>query len=278
MIDPVPIIRESESLAELAGQINAAHAAGERASWKGLDYFRQAGESLLKAKAKCGHGKWLTWLGKNVRCSERESQRYMALAKNDTVADLQTAWEILTGRDETSTPHVSRNSGENEWYTPAEYVVAARVVLGGIDLDPASSDIAQATVQATTFYTAADDGLAKAWRGSVFLNPPYASDLVEKFVGKLCHHVQAGDVPAAILLVNNATETRWFQEALSACSAICFPASRIKFLKDDGETGAPLQGQAVLYFGKSVDKFFKNFGGFGLLCTRAWESLNETLP
>jgi hypothetical protein len=42
--------------------------------------------------------------------------------------------------------HLARNCGNNEWYTPAEDVERARKVLGGIDLDPASSDLASAYV------------------------------------------------------------------------------------------------------------------------------------
>lgn len=35
---------------------------------------------------------------------------------------------------------INQDSGDVEYYTPAQIVEAARVVLGGIDLDPASSE------------------------------------------------------------------------------------------------------------------------------------------
>src|SRR5262249_50102678 len=111
-----------------------------------------------------------------------------------------------------STPsHVSHNSGEQHWYTPPEYLDAVRQVFGGeIDLDPASSGIAQQTVKAAKYFTTEDDGLTQPWGGRVFLNPPYASGLVEPFVDKLVDELAADRVTEAILLVNNATETKWF--------------------------------------------------------------------
>jgi hypothetical protein len=72
-------------------------------------------------------------------------------------------------------------------------------------------------------------------------------------MGKLVEEYRAGRVTAAIVLVNNCTETQWFQEAAVACQAICFPCGRIRFLDSEGQEAGQMQGQAFLYFGRDVD-------------------------
>jgi hypothetical protein len=76
--------------------------------------------------------------------------------------------------------------------------------------------------------------------------------------------VSSDAVTAAIVLVNNATETQWFQALGGAASAICFPRGRVKFWAPD-KVSQPLQGQAVAYIGADADKFCEVFAGFGLV-------------
>lgn len=68
-------------------------------------------------------------------------------------------------------PHVSHNSGNNEWYTPSIYVEAARNTMLSIDVDPASSDKAQQFVNAGIYFTKETSGLDKEWIGNVWMNP-----------------------------------------------------------------------------------------------------------
>lgn len=153
----------------------------------------------------------------------------------------------------------NRNS-TTDWHTPFEYIEAARIVLGGIDLDPASSELANQTVKATEYFTTDDNGLNHEWHGRIWLNPPFASGLIERFVDKLL----ASSFEAAIILVDNATETRWFRKLADNSSAIVFTTGRINFFKGGThEAGSPTRGQTFFYFGSAPDKFFAAFQQFG---------------
>jgi phage N-6-adenine-methyltransferase len=179
----------------------------------------------------------------------------------ETGGELTTAGLLKAVKD---MPHVLHNSGENEWYTPPEYIAAAVEVMGRIDLDPASSERANKIVAASKFYTAEDDGLTKFWAGKVWMNPPYSTEYVRHFANKYAEHVKNGDISEGIVLVNNATETNWFNELINVSSAVVFPTGRIKFIdKNNNAAGAPLQGQTVIYAGKNIQKFLEVFGSFG---------------
>lgn len=97
-------------------------------------------------------------------------------------------------REAINRPFVANNSGNNEWYTPAAYIEAARAVMGRIDLDPASSEIANRTVGAKTYFTAESDGLNQSWseHNTIWMNPPYSSNLVGKFAKKFTEAVRDG--------------------------------------------------------------------------------------
>lgn len=165
------------------------------------------------------------------------------------------------------TVHISNNSGEYEWYTPDEYVECARNVMKGIDLDPATSSKANETVKAEQIYTKEDDGLLQEWSGNVWLNPPYSQPLISEFSDKLINELP--NIDQACVLVNNATETVWFQNMLSRCNAVCFLRGRIKYLDESGNaSNSPLQGQAIIYFGENYDDFIHKFNELGICLTR----------
>ena len=142
---------------------------------------------------------------------------------------------------------------------------AARQVMGGIDLDPASNDKAQETIQAATYFTADDNGLIHDWHGRVWLNPPYSRDLIGKFIDQLIWQIQADNVEQAILLTHNYTDTAWFHQAESAASLICFTRGRIAFIDQRSDRCSPTQGQAFFYFGDNSESFRKTFSEFGFI-------------
>lgn len=173
--------------------------------------------------------------------------------------DVASRSAVLRKINEEKKPHVVNNSKDDEWYTPARYIDAAREVMGSIDLDPASNDFANQTVMASEYYSEETNGLLQEWYGNIWMNPPYSTALLSQFADKLAN----SSFEQAIVLVNNATETAWFEKMVSKATAVVFHKGRIRFVKRDGEHGAPLQGQAFIYYGDNAGRFLDVFGQFG---------------
>jgi ParB family chromosome partitioning protein len=191
----------------------------------------------------------------------REKVRSGEITKADVIKAAKTPEKV---KEILAKPHVSNNSGNNEWYTPAEFCESARVVMGEITLDPASCKVANKQVRASKFFTAEQDGLNREWFGCVWLNPPYGQPLIADFAKKVVTEWQSGRIQAAIVLVNNATETAWFQSMLIEAHAVCFKSGRIRFLDATGApANTPLQGQAFLYFGPDKKAFVREFSKYG---------------
>lgn len=162
--------------------------------------------------------------------------------------------------------HAMYNTGENEWYTPADLIECARKLLGTIDLDPASSALANQTVRANTWYGVEEDGLAQRWQGRVWMNPPYARGLIDRFIERLMECHLSGDVPEALILVNNATDTRWFHHLQSAPHRHTLALSyRVKFVSPEGRDPNAMQGQVVVYLGSRRAEFALAFASHGVV-------------
>jgi len=186
---------------------------------------------------------------------EEAFDAYIAATRDSDTAELTTAG--LLRRPDAAL----RSSEAVEWYTPPQYIAAVREVLGGIDLDPASSLQANKVVKAKQFCGKDSDGLTCDWPGRVFLNPPYGGASAA-FATKLVQQYEAGPTSAAILLVNaNSTDAGWFQPLWAY--TLCFTNHRIDFVSPAGEGSGSTHGSAFVYFGEDASIFGQVFRRFG---------------
>ncbi len=171
-----------------------------------------------------------------------------------------------------------------EHYTPAEYVEAARSVMGGIDLDPASCAKANETVKAYLFFDKGYDGLRDdlAWsfkmartgelvRPRVFLNPPGGKvknkSEAALWWAKLARELEAGRVTQFVFVGFTLEILRTAQDyskygpvsPLSVRFVRCFPRERICF----GGKKSPTHANVIVYGGHNRAEFIETFSKFG---------------
>lgn len=251
-----------------ASEINEAHRLARDSAETSVQYAIRCGELLTAKKATLRHGEWKPWVEANCEFSYRSARVYMSAARQNgrPLPFSSLAQALGYGTADTL---ALKHTGDEESYTPVEYLESARAVLGGVDLDPASNDMAQENVRAARYFTVDDDGLSREWSGRVWMNPPYTARVINEFIDKLVTHYESGDITDAIVLTNNNTDTSWFHQAALTASAICFTAGRINFLKRDGSTSSPTNGQSFFYFGEDTASFVGEFSRHGLVMVKA---------
>ena len=158
----------------------------------------------------------------------------------------------------------------DSWFTPGKYIDSVRQVMTGIDLDPFTSDKANEIVRASHIFTLENSAFENEWNVEehvrVFMNPPYSSGLCGRAIAQFIEQHEAMRFSEGIVLVNNATDTRWFRALISRCSAVCFTDHRISFWNTDRKNvSGNTRGQAFFYFGRRITKFKNTFATHG--CT-----------
>lgn len=188
----------------------------------------------------------------------RQFDSYLQQAQADDSDEELTTAGLLRASMRQTTVDAMASSETYEWYTPARYVDVARAVMGGIDLDPASSPIANRTIKAKRFYSFEQNGLAKRWSGRVWLNPPYGLSDDHRsnqavWSEALLTRFEAGSVSQAVMLVNSATDAGWFQPLWA--HPLCFVNHRIQFERPNGPGPQPTHGNVLVYLGRRVRRF-----------------------
>jgi hypothetical protein len=255
-------VRRPAKLTALASRINDEHAAATRSACEALEHARRCGELLIEAKAKIGHGGFLAWLAHNCHVGERQARNYMRLADNWDALNRKRASDLSVREAMRLLSEELNGESNHDRYTPADLVDAVRQVLGGIDLDPASSEAANRTVKAKSFFNASMNGLTKRWHGRVFLNPPFDNWL--GWITKLDQEIEAGRVKEAIVV--GPANISAFRPLLKRGGMLFVADERPKFYDPSaGKLIDPPFGSLICYLGGRCDRFSAVFGTWGVL-------------
>jgi hypothetical protein len=147
-------------------------------------------------------------------------------------------------------PNVQHSSITDQHFTPPEVTEAAKKVMGGIALDPASSSQANLLVGADRIYTEADNGLDQRWQAkSVFLNPPGGKtnnrSNQQIWFNKLYEAWQLGDVDQAIYLGFQLSILRLCPQIWQKALPVVVPSDRLAFwTSPDALLDSASQGKA----------------------------------
>ena len=158
---------------------------------------------------------------------------------------------------------------DDDYATKPELWRSIADAVGGFDTDPASG--CENSQIATTTYTKADDGLAQAWDGIVWLNPPFSNKV--EWYRKAVNEVNAGNAETVVALAPVDTSTQWFQNWFAKATVICWLEGRDWY----EASGSPSFNTAVGVFGECPDKLIEFLETVGIVTQTVSTTTQETL-
>ena len=192
---------------------------------------------------------------------------------------------------------INQDSGNAEYYTNYEIISLVQEMFGEIDLDPASSELANITVQAKRFFTKEQNALKLKWIANrLWMNHPFAKGekaCKPKCKKKICtdkkyskyrgHHITE-DIPSNLVWVTKLLEEfrlgnfkeslnitfcnsseKWCQLLLNAGST-CFIDGRTQYNDSEGnKTKGVTKGSIITYLGPRKVLFHRIFSKIGVV-------------
>ena len=154
---------------------------------------------------------------------------------------------------------------KTDWMTPVWIIELVVLLMGWIDLDPASSAQANEHIGADSIYTEQDDGLKQLWwfgktPTKCFVNAPGRQVLV--FWRKLIEEYLAGRVEQAFWVGFNADQLRYLcVEPNDPFSYyVCIPRKRIRFVPTSKkQKNRPSHANYLVWIVKDTDANWEKF-------------------
>lgn len=155
--------------------------------------------------------------------------------------------------------NIQHSMRTDKWHTPGHIAEMVRDVLGGIDLDPASSPDANRLVGAKTIITKQDDALTCMWPTqpegvSVYLNPPGGKignkSQTVLFWERLMEFRREGELRHAIFAMFSIEGLQTTQQIYPPAIAFpfCVPSKRVRWIKPgDSTKQSPSHANAFVY-------------------------------
>lgn len=193
--------------------------------------------------------------------------------------------------------YINQDSGDTERYTCHDIMQRVRHFLGEIDLDPASTRLANRTVKAKRIFTKKSNGLLQPWTAdNVWLNHPFQKgELACKPIckKKTCNDPTTANYRGFCITENIPSNLEWiskliseykkgnFSESLNIsfvnssekwCQLLlkegiqCFIEKRVEYYSPSGKTsGGVTKGSMLTYLGPRIEEFKCAFSDIGVV-------------